>query len=145
MKPQLVILRGLPGAGKSTFAKNYANVLTASGQVVKGPFEADNFFVNKTTGEYEFNPELLGAAHTQCMKDVELVMLQQATHVIVSNTATTERELKPYLALAKKYGYDVVSLVVENRHGNDSVHNVPEEAITKMEARFSVKLRSTDV
>jgi tRNA uridine 5-carbamoylmethylation protein Kti12 len=145
MKPQLVILRGLPGAGKSTFAKNYANVLAASGQVVKGPFEADNFFINKTTGAYEFNPELLGAAHTQCMKDVELVMLQQATHVIVSNTATTERELKPYLALAKKYGYDVVSLVVENRHGNDSVHNVPEEAMTKMEARFSVKLRPTDV
>ena len=47
MKPQLVILRGLPGAGKSTFAKNYANVLAASGQVVKGPFEADNFFINK--------------------------------------------------------------------------------------------------
>lgn len=144
MKPQLIILRGLPGAGKSTFAKNYANVLAASGQVVKGPFEADNFFVNKTTGEYQFDPNKLGAAHTQCFKDVELVMVQQATHVIVSNTATTERELKPYLDLAKKYGYDVVSLIVENRHGNDSVHNVPEEAMVKMETRFSVKLRSTD-
>lgn len=49
--------------------------------------------------------------------------------------------MKPYLDMAEIYGYRVVSLVVENRHGNSSVHGVPEETMKKMEDRFSIKLR----
>jgi hypothetical protein len=63
------------------------------------------------------------------------------TNVIVSNTSTTEKEMKPYLDMAGIYGYDVVSLVVENRHGNPSIHGVPEETMKNMENRFSIKLR----
>jgi hypothetical protein len=29
---------------------------------------------------------------------------------------------------------------VENRHGNSSVHNVPEETIEKMKKRFEIKI-----
>lgn len=40
-------------------------------------------------------------------------------------------------------GYRVVSLVVENRHGNRDVHNVPDEVKGKQEQRIknSLKLR----
>jgi hypothetical protein len=65
---------------------------------------------------------------------------QYGQEIVVSNTATTERELEPYLKLAKSYGYIVVSLIVENRHGNKSVHGVPDETLEKMRKRFSVKL-----
>jgi hypothetical protein len=60
---------------------------------------------------------------------------------VVSNTLTTEKELKPYYELAEKYNYTVFSLIVENRHGGTNVHNVPEETLDKMEKRFSIKLR----
>jgi hypothetical protein len=48
--------------------------------------------------------------------------------------------MEPYLKLAEKYDYKVVSLIVENRHGNKSVHNVPDETMEKMRNRFEIKL-----
>jgi len=47
--------------------------------------------------------------------------------IAVSNTFTQEWELQPYYELAIKYGYYVTCIVVENRHGNKSIHGVPED------------------
>jgi hypothetical protein len=50
--------------------------------------------------------------------------------VVVSNTFTTEKEMKPYYELAEKYGYRVYSLIVENRHGESestNIHNLPKD------------------
>jgi hypothetical protein len=60
--------------------------------------------------------------------------------IVVSNTFTQEWEMEPYFELAKKYGYKVFSLIVENRHGGTNVHNVPEDKIEQMKNRFSIKL-----
>jgi hypothetical protein len=56
---------------------------------------------------------------------------------------TSEKELAPYIELAQKYGYQIISLIVENRHGNKSVHDVPDETLDRMEVRLkgSIKLR----
>lgn len=137
---QLIIVRGLPGAGKSTFANEYATILNRAGIAVKGPFEADQYFIDPETGDYVFDATKLGAAHHACFNNVELCMYQDAECVIVSNTFTTERELKGYLELATRMNYQVTSLVVENRHGNKSIHNVPDEAMDKMRNRFSLKV-----
>ena len=139
MKQKLfLIIRGLPGAGKSTFAIEQYNLYTSIGIDVAGPFEADQFF--QTPEGYVFNPAKLGNAHAQCFSNTENAMKNSASVVIVSNTFTTEKEVQPYLELANKYEYKTVSLVVENRHGSRSVHNVPEESLTKMKNRFSLKL-----
>ena len=42
--------------------------------------------------------------------------------------------------LAEKYGYMVISMIVENRHDGENIHNVPEETIEKMRNRFDIKL-----
>jgi hypothetical protein len=60
--------------------------------------------------------------------------------VAVSNTFTQEWEMQPYYDLAAKYGYRVHSLIVENRHGGENSHGVPEEKLDQMEDRFEVKL-----
>jgi hypothetical protein len=60
--------------------------------------------------------------------------------VAVSNTFTQEWEMEPYFELAKKYGYKVFSLIVENRHGGVNQHNVPEDKIEQMKTRFELKL-----
>jgi hypothetical protein len=67
-------------------------------------------------------------------------MRQDAEKIIVANTSTTARELKPYYDLALKYGYQVFSVIVENRHEGKNIHNVPEETLQKMAERFSIKL-----
>jgi predicted kinase len=131
----LIILRGLPGSGKSSFAKYMFS---------NNVFEADQYFYD-SNGNYNFDASKLHEAHLDCQKRVEELMQMSETtqygqEIVVSNTATTERELEPYLKLAKSYGYTVVSLIVENRHGNKSVHGVPDETLEKMRKRFSVKL-----
>lgn len=127
----LILLRGLPGAGKSTFA----NYIWES----KAIFEADKYFYDDK-GNYKWNGDLLEQAHQWCQKGVEDAMVDNFGEIIVSNTLTTEKEIEPYMVLAEKYGYSVVSLVVENRHGNSSQHNVPEDALIKMKNRFTIKL-----
>jgi len=61
--------------------------------------------------------------------------------IVVSNTFTTEKELEPYIELARLFDYRVVSLIVENRHGHESIHNVPVNIIDRMQERFKIKLR----
>jgi predicted kinase len=135
----LFLLRGLPGAGKSTFA----NSIWQSNVV----FEADKYFIDEVTGEYKFNINELHKAHEWNQHRVEEAMLQNVRsngqyypEIVVANTLTTEKELEPYLEMAKAYGFKIVSLIIENRHGNKSVHSVPEETLTKMRNRFVVKL-----
>jgi len=107
-------------------------------------FEADQYFYDEN-GNYNFDASKLYAAHLDCQKRVEELMkisdtTQYGDEIVVSNTSTTEKELEPYLKLAEKYNYKVVSLIVENRHGNKSVHNVPDETMEKMRDRFMIKL-----
>lgn len=94
-------------------------------------------------GEYQFDMNLLGAAHMWCRMRCEDFMKDEQPTVVVSNTLTSEKELKPYIELAEKYGYQIVSLIVENRHGNKSIHDVPNETLDRMEVRLkgSLKLR----
>jgi predicted kinase len=73
------------------------------------------------------------------MKDNQ-VNPQYYPEIIVSNTFTQEWEMKPYIDLANQYGYTIFTIIVENRHGNSSVHNVPEETMVKMKDRFEIKL-----
>ena len=51
-----------------------------------------------------------------------------------------EWEMAEYVNLAKKNGYKVHSIVVENRHGSESIHDVPEATMQAMEDRFDIKL-----
>ena len=124
----LYLLRGIPGAGKSTLAET----------MVGHRFETDQYFMDGT--EYKFDASKLKEAHKWCQESVEVCMTTSFNDIIVSNTFTQEWEMKPYLDMAKKHGYRVVSLIVENRHGGKSTHYVPEETINKMKDRFEVSL-----
>lgn len=133
MKQTLYLLRGLPGAGKTMLAEN----LLESG-LVQHICEADSYFVGED-GVYRFDGALLGKAHDLCFDLVERAVFQGES-VAVSNTFTTEREMERYIEIARTYGVKPVSLVVENRHGNKSVHDVPEAGMRRMRERFNFKL-----
>jgi len=131
----LILLRGLPGAGKTTLANTLANLNPYDSRIVA----ADDYFYNDKK-EYVFDVSQLRAAHNYCVCETEICMDGSCRLIIVHNTFTTEKEMKPYFELANSYGYTVSTCIVENRHASQSVHGVPEETLTKMRSRFNVKL-----
>ncbi|UES35810.1 hypothetical protein sKKP3263_000046 [Serratia phage KKP_3264] len=130
---QLIILRGVSGAGKSTVAE-----IISEGY---WPIcEADQYHYTEN-GVYDWKPENVGKAHAWCQSIVRDAMASNIKKIIVSNTSTTEKELKPYFTLAEEFGYQVISLVVENRHGNDSIHEVPQHTRDQQEKRLRSSLK----
>ncbi len=128
----LVLLRGLPGSGKSTTAKElFPNA---------PHFEADMYFTNRETGIYNFDPTRLGSAHLWCRRMTENAMTDGNPIIVVSNTFTTEKELKDYFKLAQSFDYKVITMIVENRHEGENIHGVPEDKLQMMRDRFSIKL-----
>ena len=135
----LILLRGLPGSGKSTLA----NVIVDTNAVC----EADKYFIDAETGEYKFNPAELKIAHQWCKDEVEARMKQNQdtngldySEIVVSNTFTQEWEMYAYYGLAEKYGYQVHSVIVENRHDGINVHGCPAEKVKEMKNRFEIEL-----
>jgi predicted kinase len=126
----LVLLRGVPGAGKSSFA----NFVWNSGVI----FEADKFF-DTPDGGYKFDGAKLKEAHEWCRARTEDTM-KHGYNIVVSNTFTMEWEMAPYFELAEKYGYQTSCLIVENRHNGENVHGCPVDKIKQMEDRFEIKL-----
>ena len=136
--PSLFLIRGCPGSGKSTFAKHIWNEYAIC--------EADKYFIDKETKEYKFDASKLKEAHEWCRSEVEVRMRdhqvnpQYYPEIVVSNTFTQEWEMQEYIDLAKKYGYQVTTLVIENRHDSPNIHNVPTETLERMRQRFEIKL-----
>jgi predicted kinase len=129
MEKILILCRGVSGAGKSTFSK------TLGGE----HYEADMFFIDGN-GEYKFDGSKIKWAHEWCQDMVYMDMIKEIPKIVVSNTFTQEWEMDPYFEMAKEYGYKILTIVVENRHGGVNEHNVPEEVLTKMRDRFEIKL-----
>ena len=94
---ELILLRGLPGSGKSTFAK----LLSGNN------YEADKYFERGLDNVYEFNPSKLKNAHEWCRDLVFMDMVKNEPRIVVSNTFTQEWEMDAYYELAKQYGYRV--------------------------------------
>ena len=133
MEKTLIIVRGIPGSGKTTFAE----LLSDNG---KYPICCADDWFNKTYGEYKWSTADMGKAHNYSKELARTSMESGIERVIVANTSTTLSEMNPYIKMAEENGYRVTSIIVENRHGNKSVHNVPDSTIEIMKNRFDIKL-----
>lgn len=121
---KLILVRGLPGSGKSTYAREQAQHHGYT------HVEADMYFENVNGGV--FDPTLLRDAHAWCQHQVRY-SLQYGT-VIVSNTFTQRWEMQPYIAMAQALGIDVEIITMTGDYG--SIHNVPQATIDKMRQRW---------
>lgn len=137
--PVLVLVRGLPGTGKSTLA----GLFSPSAPTLA----ADDYFM--VEGEYRFDPNFLGQAHAVCQhRTREALSLFPA--VVVANTFSQRWELEPYFTIAREHnakvhvidlfdaGLDDAALAARN------VHGVPQHTIAAMRARWEHDWRTAD-
>lgn len=127
---KIVIMRGLPGAGKDTYLQSrYA------GQSMLVCSADDYHMVGK---EYKFDPRKVGSAHDQCLeKFLHAALNQYLTWDVlaVSNTNTTLIELAPYMrvATALRIEYTIVYLLCGlGTSMKRNVHDVPPNTILGM-------------
>lgn len=126
------VIRGLPGAGKNTF-------ISAALPHEDHVYGADDYLVNEQ-GEYEWSPERHLTAIQTCFDAIEAAMRRGESRIFLHSVLDEKEHVEEYLALGKKYGYRIFSVIVENRHGGTSIHGVPPETMEKFRSHFDIEL-----
>lgn len=119
----LLLLRGIAGAGKSTFARE---LQAKYGEQTAAVFENDQF--RHLAGEYQFNPKASRAIEAACLAAVAGAMTAGVPLVILANANTRWRTFSRYLRLAEEQGYCVRQkvLMIDAATGHArNIHGVP--------------------
>lgn len=122
-KAELVIIRGVPGSGKTKIAMAMLSHLH---------FEADQYFIDEKGG-YNFDKSKLSDAHYHCLRCVKFA-LDKGSRVVVSNTFIKAWELDPYFEKCRELG--IIPTIIEAKGSFKSVHNVPDDVIDRMKANY---------
>jgi predicted kinase len=131
--PALILIRGLPGSGKSSVAA----VLSEEN---KYPVLSIDHYFTDNDGTYNFRFGENHVAYAQCKERTEECMKKGLQKVFVDNTFTMEWEMEPYFQLAQTYNYYLFVLTVENHGSFKNVHNVTDDQLKKMAEKYKVKL-----
>ena len=150
---RLVLMRGIPGGGKSYKAKEIAyHHLVDGGQTIAICSTDSYHMVN---GEYVFDAVMLPQFHELNHKRAEQFMRCETELVIIDNTNIKHRDMKPYKDSAYQLGYTVEEVIVGEEYlvpGDEmtrqlidgyinlcakrNTHGVPLEAIERMARKF---------
>ena|ERR1051325_3292311 len=130
----LILLRGLPGSGKSSLAQ----LLSEKGRYPV--LSIDDYFTDPRTGKYEFQFDKNHLAYKKCEENVRAAMLKKEQKIFIHNTFTLDWEIEPYVKLAKEFDYALHVVTVENYHGQKNIHHISDEQVRKMAEKYKVKL-----
>ncbi|XP_030917217.1 NEDD4-binding protein 2 isoform X2 [Geospiza fortis] len=132
----LVLLRGVPGSGKSYLARNLLE--DNPGGII---LSTDDYFYKH--GQYHYDPDCLGEAHEWNRKRAKEAFEMRISPIIIDNTNIQAWEMKPYVALAQQFKYKVMfrepdtwwkfkPKELERRN----IHGVSKEKIKRMLERY---------
>lgn len=128
----LVLLRGLPGSGKSFLARTLQED-NPSGVILSTD---DYFYIN---GQYQFDVKYLGEAHEWNQNRAKEAFEKKVSPIIIDNTNLQAWEMKPYVALSQKHKYKVLFREPDTwwkfkpkELARRNIHGVSKEKITRM-------------
>lgn len=146
-EPTVIILRGLPGAGKSTLANRICDRTYRSRCICS----ADKYWV-QPDGTYKFDKNAVPLNHHQCLRDfcrhVGGTGLFHTQVIVLDNTNTAVREFAHYVEIANAYGYKIImiSLFASTEKAKlRNVHNVPDYTIAGMAERMTNSRNSQQI
>lgn len=122
---KLIIIRGAPGSGKTTFANRLLELSTSDHGIVH--YENDMFFMKD--GKYRWSKDRLPDAIEWCNNGVMLSLLRGAT-VIVANTFIKQVHMMDLINFADSMGIPQVVFRMTGEH--DDIHNVPKDIVENM-------------
>ncbi|NWW45976.1 N4BP2 protein, partial [Pedionomus torquatus] len=132
----LVLLRGVPGSGKSYLARTLLE--DNPGGII---LSTDDYFCKN--GQYHYDPDCLGEAHDWNRKRAKEAFEMRISPIIIDNTNIQAWEMKPYVTLAQQFKYKVMfrepdtwwkfkPKELERRN----IHGVSKEKIKRMLERY---------
>lgn len=122
-----LLMRGIPGSGKSTEARRWAGLVTGT-----PIFSTDDYMYE---GGRAFNSFLLERCHEQCRADFKKALEARVPLVIVDNTNTKLSSLKPYVQLIEQqgYGFTIVQFHVKPSVALErNTHGVPLSTLERL-------------
>ena len=152
MQKFIMLIRGLPGSGKTSLTEMISvpslDVNTVRYEAKPVLCAADDYFLDEA-GHYVFDPKLLGEAHKFCQGTAHRAM-RLGHNVAVHNTFTERWEMEPYLQMAEKFDYRVIVVSTFDGGCDDAAlaernsHGVPIESIAAMRERWQEDWGSGD-
>nr|XP_019607539.1 PREDICTED: NEDD4-binding protein 2 isoform X2 [Rhinolophus sinicus]XP_019607540.1 PREDICTED: NEDD4-binding protein 2 isoform X2 [Rhinolophus sinicus]XP_019607541.1 PREDICTED: NEDD4-binding protein 2 isoform X2 [Rhinolophus sinicus]XP_019607542.1 PREDICTED: NEDD4-binding protein 2 isoform X2 [Rhinolophus sinicus] len=132
----LILLRGLPGSGKSFLARTLQED-NPSGVILSTD---DYFYIN---GQYQFDVKYLGEAHEWNQNRAKEAFEKKVSPIIIDNTNLQAWEMKPYVALSQKHKYKVLFREPDTwwkfkpkELARRNIHGVSKEKITRMSEHY---------
>ncbi|KAI9909417.1 hypothetical protein PsorP6_014491 [Peronosclerospora sorghi] len=148
-KPIVIILRGIPGSGKSTLRREIKRISAQQG-VTFTSCSADDFF--ETKRGYVFESQKLGAVHNKCKAVFKTAVhgVSSRQHIVlVDNTNTQRWEYQPYEDIATKFGCQVhivelkcPDVLAAYRMSKRNSHGVPTDKVVSMFLRWEEDIRA---
>ena len=120
---KLVLIRGIPGSGKSTFAAT----------AFPGVFHLENDMYHMKNGKYSFDSRMQDNAIAWCM-DMCRTALALGMDCVVSNTFTKKKYVETYRRIAEEFRADFE--VYRMRGEFPNVHSVPDGVFANMKKNF---------
>ncbi|XP_013373553.1 PREDICTED: NEDD4-binding protein 2 isoform X2 [Chinchilla lanigera] len=128
----LVLLRGLPGSGKSFLARTLQED-NPNGIILSTD---DYFYIN---GQYQFDVKYLREAHEWNHNRAKEAFEKKISPIIIDNTNLQAWEMKPYVALSQKHKYKVLFREPDTwwkfkpkELARRNIHGISKEKITRM-------------
>ncbi|KAG7155073.1 2',3'-cyclic-nucleotide 3'-phosphodiesterase-like isoform X2 [Homarus americanus] len=127
----MLILKGIPGSGKSFIAQKIKEVYEDA--VV---CSADSYFMRD--GEYQFDRDQLKEAHEFCQHTASEAAKEGLHVIVIDNTNVRNWEMKYYLDLAKEHHYIPLVMETQTPWAMDSrelalknSHDIPQKIIAQ--------------